>query len=62
MPTVSPARARLASFLHAYVVAARLRETTGVDQFVVRTGDAIQPFRVTATPPIEPERLLAHMR
>jgi hypothetical protein len=62
MQTVSSARARLASFLHAYAVAVRLREATGLDQFVVRTGDPMQPFRVTATPPVEPERPLAHMR
>lgn len=37
----------LASFENAYAVAIQLREATGVDQFVVRTGNATQPFRVS---------------
>lgn len=59
MSTMSSLRARLASFDHAYAVALRLRETTGRDQFVVRTGDSLQPVRVTATRPADPDTMLA---
>ena len=52
-------RARLASFPHAYAVAIRLRESTGVPQFIVGTNDPVQPVRVTAVAPGGPERLLA---
>ena len=49
----------LASFENAYAVAVQLRETTGVDQFVVRTGDPVQPFRVSKREPRHPETVLA---
>lgn len=61
MTNLSPARARLASFEHAYSVATQLRESTGRDQFVVRTGNTIQPFRVTTTRPLDHERLLVRV-
>lgn len=48
MSQLSPKRARLASFEHAYAVATRLRCVTGRDQFVIRTGDPLQPVRVTS--------------
>ena len=38
---LSGARRSLASFENAYAVAIQLRETTGVDQFVVRTDNPI---------------------
>ncbi|MBB5712824.1 hypothetical protein [Sphingomonas xinjiangensis] len=55
----SPRRARLASLENAYAVAVRLREASGVDQFVVGTGDPVQPFRVAAELPTAPEMVLA---
>jgi hypothetical protein len=59
MKTLSPLRARLASFEHAYVLATRLRHATGRHQFVVCTGDPFRPVHVTATPPAETDRVLA---
>lgn len=56
---MSSRRNHLASFENAYAVAVQLRETTGVDQFVVRTDNPIQPFRVTRRAPQLPETLLA---
>ena len=52
-------RARLASFAHAYAVAVRRRNETGDAQFVMRTGDPLQPFRVSSRPPEGTEILLA---
>ncbi|WP_157217988.1 hypothetical protein [Flavisphingomonas formosensis] len=62
MPSHSPLRARLASFEHAYLLAIRLRTTTGHHQFVVRTYDRIQPVRVVSDRPAEPAHLLAEVR
>ncbi len=55
---LSARRGSLASFEHAYAVAIQLRETTGVDQFVVRTDNPVQPFRVSRCRPHHPEHLL----
>lgn len=55
----SARRSRLASFENAYAVAVQLRETTGVDQFVVRTDNPVQPFRVAQACPEHPEAVLA---
>lgn len=55
----SARRTRLASFENAYAVAVQLRETTGVDQFVVRTDNPVQPFRVSRHSPQHPETVLA---
>lgn len=52
-------RARLASFAHAYALAVRLRESTGADQFVIRTASPMQPVRVSPHPPECGEVLLA---
>jgi len=52
-------RARLASFSHAYRLAIQLRRSTGRDQFVVRTGDPLQPIRVVSRPPDDPDQLMA---
>ena len=57
--TLSARRSSLASFENAYAVAIQLRENTGVDQFVVRTDNPIQPFRVSRCRPHHPEQPLA---
>ena len=59
MPNLDPRRADLASFDNAYAVAIRLRESTGVDQFIVRTGDPMQPVRVTDCRPADAATTLA---
>jgi hypothetical protein len=46
--TLSPRRGRLASFENAYAVAVQLRESTGTDQYVIGTGDPLQPFFASA--------------
>ena len=56
-PPVSPARARLASFEHAYAVGLRMHTASGCDLFVVRTGDPARPYRVAPRPPADPEAL-----
>lgn len=57
--TLSTKRHRLNGFSNAYAVAVQLRETTGVDQFVVRTDNPLQPFRVSRRAPQSPETILA---
>jgi hypothetical protein len=61
MQQLSPLRARLASFEHAYAIATRLCRITGRDQFVIRTGDPLQPIRVSASAPPEADRLMARV-
>ena len=61
MTVPSPLRAQLASFDHAYSLAIRKWETTGRPQFVLRTGDPIQPFRITETRPAMDEGLVLHV-
>jgi hypothetical protein len=56
---LSPRRARLASFEHAYAVAAQRRRASGRLQFVVCTGNPLQPFRTTSRTPRPHERMLA---
>jgi hypothetical protein len=51
MPALSPRREVLASFEHAYAVAVQRRCASGIPQFVIRTGDELQPFRVTSRRP-----------
>ncbi len=51
MNTVSTQRGRLASYDNAYAVAIRLKESTGNNQYVVKTPDASRPFRVAQSPP-----------
>lgn len=58
-PRLSPRRAQLASFEHAYAVAVQMRERSGVDQFVIRTGDPEQPVRITTELPTDGALLLA---
>ena len=57
--TLSSRRARLASFEHAYSVALRVRLATGRHQCIIRTGNPLQPVRVSAWPPGMSETLLA---
>jgi hypothetical protein len=45
---LSPRRAQLASFEHAYAVALRIHGCTGRMQVILRTGDPVQPYRVVA--------------
>ncbi len=59
MSDSSVLRARLASFEHAYVLAVRLHTQTGADQYVVRTGNPLQPVRVVSEPPAARDGLLA---
>jgi len=61
MSIIAPAARTLASFDNAYAVAVQLREATGVNQFVVRTGNPIQPFRVSRLRPQAPETMLAQV-
>ena len=61
MITLSPLRARLASFDHAYAVAIRRRRETGAGQYIVRTGDPSRPFRIVSTPPAGDETLTARV-
>jgi hypothetical protein len=56
---LSGRRSSLASFENVYAVATQLRDNTGVDQFVIRTDNPIQPFRVSRWRPLYPESLLA---
>ena len=56
---LSGRRSSLASFEDAYAVAIQLRENTGVDQFVIRIDNPIQPFRVSQCRAHYPESLLA---
>ena len=56
---LSPRRACLASFEHAYAVAVQRRRTSGRLQFVVSTGNSLQPFRTTSQTPRPYERMLA---
>lgn len=56
---ISGRRSALASFDHAYAVAVQLREATGAEQLVIRTGNSLQPFRVSRQEPRHPEEVLA---
>lgn len=54
----SPKRATLASYENAYAVAVQMRRATGRPQFVLRTGNPLQPFRVTRIGPARRQTLL----
>ncbi|WP_454887341.1 hypothetical protein [Sphingomonas oryzagri] len=58
---LSPLRQKLASFEAAYQVALAARAASGADHFIVRTGEALQPCRVTTERPEDPARLLARV-
>ncbi|MBA4751935.1 MAG: hypothetical protein H2055_06885 [Sphingopyxis sp.] len=54
---LSPLRAELTSFERCYAVAIQQRAASGRIQFIVRTGDAFRPFRVSARPPGRGEQI-----
>jgi len=57
----TPLRERLASAEHAYACAIQRRSATGRNQYVIRTGSPLQPFRVTETRPARDENLVLHV-
>lgn len=60
-PALSPHRSRLNGFEAAYRVAIIARAASGRDHFILRTGNLLQPFRVTSRRPRDASRLLAHV-
>ena len=48
---LSPRRRQLSSFEHSYAVALQRRRCSGVRQFILRTGNPLQPFRTTSRTP-----------
>lgn len=58
-PILSARRHQLASFEHAYRLAIQRRRASGIQQFVIRTGDPMQPFRTTSRVPAKSESILA---
>ncbi len=61
MTQLSPLRARLASFEAAYRVAISACEASGIDHFIIRTGNRLQPFQVTSRLPRDASRVMAHV-
>lgn len=57
-PARSSALTTLATYDRAYAVAIQKRRETGRPQFVLRTGDPLQPFRVSATGPKRAQSLM----
>jgi len=55
---LSPRRQQLSSFEHAYAVAVQKRRETGLPQFVLRTDDPLQPFRVSGVGPARGQGLM----
>lgn len=56
---LSARRGRLASFENAYAVAVQLQEATGANQYVIGTGNPVQPFRVSRARPSLPDAVYA---
>ena len=56
---LSPRRGELTSFDRAYNVALCARRQTGLRQFIVRTGNPLQPIRTTSLAPHIDEIVLA---
>ena len=56
---LSPRRAVLTSFDHCYAVGLQRRRHSGVSQFILRTGDPLQPFRTSSRAPKLDERIVA---
>jgi hypothetical protein len=50
---------RLAGWEHAYRVAVQRRTATGREQFILCTGNPLQPYRVTSRFPVHSEQFLA---
>lgn len=59
LPPLSPRRERLAGWEHSYRVAVQRRTASGRDQFILRTGNPLQPYLVTSQPPAPSEHILA---
>ena len=59
MPLLSPRRQQLSSFENSYKVAIQRRRHSGVSQFILRTSDALQPFRTTSRAPQRDEQIVA---
>lgn len=59
LPLLSSRRDRLAGWEHTYRVAVQRRTATGRNQFILRTGDPLQPYRVTSRRPVHSEQILA---
>ena len=59
VPLLSPRRAQLAGFEHAYAVALQRRRHSGVCQFIIKTSNPIQPFRTSSRTPGNDETILA---
>jgi len=60
-PIFSSRRGRLNGFEAAYRVAISAREASGYDHFIIRTGNTLQPFRVTSHRPRDASRVMAHV-
>lgn len=58
---LSSRRKRLNGFEAAYKVAISAREASGIEQFIVRTGNRLQPFQVTSRRPRDPSRVMARV-
>jgi hypothetical protein len=56
---LSPRRLQLSSFENSYKVAIQRRKHSGTRQYILRTGDPLQPFRTTSRPPARSEFILA---
>ncbi|BAI96658.1 hypothetical protein SJA_C1-18240 [Sphingobium indicum UT26S] len=61
MTQLSPLRARLISFDAAYSVALAARAASSADHFIIRTGNPLQPYRVTTERPRDPSDVLARV-
>ncbi|MFZ5700774.1 MAG: hypothetical protein ACOY4P_05405 [Pseudomonadota bacterium] len=59
LPLLSPRRGRLAGWEHSYRVAVQRRTASGKEQFILRTGNPLQPYRVTSRLPAPSEHILA---
>lgn len=59
LPLLSPRRGRLAGYDHAYRVAVQRRTASGRDQFILRTSNPLQPYRITSRRPAHTEQILA---
>lgn len=60
-PSLSPRRNRLNGFEAAYKVAISACEASGIEHFIVRTGNRLQPFRVTSRLPRDASRVMARV-
>lgn len=56
---LSPHRQLLSSFDHCYAVGIQKRRHSGMNQFILRTGNPLQPFRTTSRAPKRSERIVA---